>query len=513
MKTRWIIKRSLLIAACSFAGFAYAQDSTYNFLTESFGRKYAFFSKDVVSQPLLQLNQYGLVEGSYRYTSGDYIVSQDAPKQQDIIFHTEGTKQIRKILLSGSFTYQHTNQDSVAYTLRYGLDDPAPYYFFASAKGNWEVGKYRLQGIASYPVNNKITIGAGGAYDAGNAWRSNDPRPEYFFYKVRAEATTHYQLLPGHTVGAAGGILRENTSSEIEFRNMDYEQSLLYKEYQTYLQYGYGFAQLISGNRYIVGKTSGWTVRGIYNGQFNQLQITAKGGYTSRSSTFSRRGDRTSLGYAYGNFYEDIINADIMVQYESGNHLWSAGAHYLYHTGQDKLLLLNGNNYMYTLDKLSVEPLYAHKRNGKIKYELGIQGTVSNLFRADGSAMQRTNYQTANAGAMASYYYYLPTPRKFWKALVQINAQLPISPELTTSSQQTDFVKGVIYHDYYYYSASSFTATAEWLYHFPVKKTNTFFKLAGQYQQASIKTDNDFPTTTKPGNNRWYIQTSIGISL
>jgi hypothetical protein len=511
----WTIRSGIIATGVFFcAGMVYGQDTTYHFLTEGFGRKYTFFSKDVISQALLPLEQYALVQGTYRYISGDYMVSQDAPRQQDISFYTEGTKRVKKFLLSGSFSYNRINQDSVAYTLRYGLNEPAPYYFFASSKGNWEVGKYRLQGIASYPlINNKLSIGAGGVYDAGNAWRSNDPRPEYFFYKVRAEATANYRLLTGHAIGVAGGIIRENSDSEIEFRNMDYEQSNLYQQYQTYLQYGYGFAQLISGNRYIRSKTSGWTVQGMYDGHFDQLQLTAKGGYTSRSTTFSKRGNSASLEYRYGYFYEDIINADVFAQYEQGNNNWSVGIHYLYHTGQDRQLILNGNNYMYTFDKLSIEPLYAHRRNGKVQYELGLQGTVSNQFRADGSAMQRINYQLVNTGVNGAYYHYLSTPNTCWKAFLQVDAQWPVSPELTTSSQQTDFVKGVIYPDYYFYSASSVTATAAWQYNFPVKKTNTFFKLSGQYQQASIKQDHDYPAIAKPGNNRWYIQTSIGISL
>lgn len=119
----------------------------------------------------------------------------------------------------------------------------------------------------------------------------------------------------------------------------------------------------------------------------------------------------------------------------------------------------------------------------------------------------------ANAGITAAWYHYLPAPRTFWKAMVKLEGQLPLSPALTSAVQQTVFVKGIIYPDYYYYNASAFTATAEWIYHFPVKRTNAFFKLAGQYQQASIKQDNDFPTANKPGSNRWYIQTSIGISL
>lgn len=515
MKRYLIIKRffiigTILLYACS----AYAQDTAYNFLTEGFGRKYAFYSKDVISQPLLNLNQYALVEGGYRYTSGNYMLSQDAPKQRDIFFHTEGTKQLKKFLVSGSFAYRHINQDSVAYTLRYALHDPAPYYFITPSKGNWGIGQYHLQGIISHPfVGDKLTIGAGGSYKAGNGWRSNDPRPEYFFYDVQAEATTHYRVLPQHSIGVAGGIIRKNTNSEIEYRNKDYEQSQLYDAYKTYLQYGYGFAQLISGSRYVRSKTSGWNVQGIYDGQFNQLHITAKSGYASHTSVFSRRAEAGSPEIIHGEFYEDIINADAWAQYDQNDHLWSAGIHYLYHTGQDRQLsILNGNNYMYTLDRLSIEPLYAHKRNNRIQYELGIQGAISNLYRVDGTAGQKANYQYANAGMTGAYYHYLPAANKYWKALIKVDAQLPIAPELTTSSQQTVFVKGVIYHDYYYYSASAVTATAEWLYHFPVKKTNTFFKLSGQYQQASIKQDNDYPTT-KPGNNRWFIQTSIGISL
>ncbi|NII28093.1 hypothetical protein HB364_23620 [Pseudoflavitalea sp. X16] len=497
-----------------YTGILHAQDTSYNFLTERFGQQYDFYSKEVISQPLLQLHQYARVEGGYRYTSGDYRLSQDAPKQQDIFFYTEGTKRINKFLVSGSFSYQHTNQDSVGYTLRYGLHDAAPYYFYAAAKGNWEIGEYRLQGIISHPLlDDKLTVGAGGTYHAGNAWRSNDPRPDYFFYDVQAQATIHYCLLPRHTIGVAGGIARKNTDSEIDFRNDNYEQSLLYEQFQTYMQYGYGFAQLISGSRYVRSKGSGWDIQGIYDGQFNRLHVTAKGGYASRSSVFSRRGERTSLAFKYGEFYEDIINAAILGEYSQGNNSWTTGIYYLYHTGQDMHTILNGNNYMYTFDRLSIEPLYTRRRDGKVRYELGVQGTVSNLFQADGSASQKINYQYADADLSGAYYHYLPAADTYWKAFLKVGARLPLSPELTTSSQQTTFAKGVIYPDYYYYSASSVTATAAWQYNFPVKKTNTFLKLSGQYQQASIKQDHDYPAIAKPGNNRWYIQTSIGISL
>jgi hypothetical protein len=502
----------VIFLLCS--GAVYAQDTTQQFLTESFGKSYRFLANDVISQPLLKMDQYALVEGGYRYTSGNYMQAQDAPTQRDLFFYTEGTKRIRKFLVSGSFSYQYIKQDSVAYTLRYALNDPAPYYFFAAAKGNWDIGKYRLQGTISHTLlNDKLTIGAGATYEAGNAWRSNDPRPEYFFYDIQARGTVQYNIFPRHRLGVAAGIISKNTNDEIEYRNENYEKSELYAAYKTYLQYGYGFAQLISGARFIRNKANGYVLEGLYDGQFNQLQLTAKGGYTYRESNFTRRADVATPEQAVGSFYEDIINADLLAQYRQGNNRWSANAHYLYHLGKDKHVILNGNNYVYAFDQLRIEPLYARMAKDRVQYELGAQLSVSNLFKADGAQGQKINYQYAGAGLTGAYYHYLPAGNRFWKALLRVDAQLPLDPQLTTSVQQTDFVKGVIYYDYYYYNATAVTTTAEYLYRFPVQKTNAFFKLSGQYQQAVIKKDNNYAALTKPGGNRWYIQGSIGISL
>ncbi len=72
-------------------------------------------------------------------------------------------------------------QDSTGYTLRYDLHGASPYYFYTVKKGHWDVGRYYLDGAVSRKIlNEKITVAAAGSYDALNAWRSSDPRPEYF---------------------------------------------------------------------------------------------------------------------------------------------------------------------------------------------------------------------------------------------------------------------------------------------------------------------------------------------
>lgn len=491
-----------------------AQDTTGNVFSEQFQQRYNFFAKEAISQPLLYVQDYSLIKGGFRYTSGKYALSQDAASQKDIFFYTEGSRKVKKIWVSGLFAYQRTVQDSVGNTLRYGLHDATPFYFYAAKKGNWEISKYQLQGIASTSLlHEKLNIGMGVSYNAANAWRSRDPRPEYFEQDMQAGLTAHYRLFPRQLLGMEGTIINKNTETNIEFRSLDYSSSLAYPEYITYLQYGYGFGALHVTNRALIGKTNGWKLQGIYHGRFNIGELTLKGGYTNQVGKFYRSLLITDPGAQYGRFYEDIVNASLYWTLKRKQRQWSATVEYYNHLGRDFNVILNGNNYVYSLEQLSILPLYARTREHKIIYELGIPLSFSNLFRADGTAGQLTNYQHLNTAVTGAYYHYTASNEKWWKARLQLGIQVPIAMERKESVMQTAFSKQVIYPDYLYYNATSLTAKAEWTYNFLIGKTRTFFRVDGQYQQASIKQDHDYPAIAKPGNSRWYIQTSIGISL
>lgn len=503
--------KNILIALLYPAGLM-AQDTTQNEFSEQFRQRYDFFAKETISQPLLDVQNYSLVKGGLRYATGKYALSQDAARQKDIFFYTEGSRKVKKILVSGLFSYQRTLQDSVGNTLRYGLEDAAPFYFYAAKKGNWEISRYQLQGIAATTLlNEKLNLGLGASYNTVNAWRSRDPRPEYFAQDMAAGLTVHYRILPWHLIGIEGGIINKNTETSIEFRSLDNGASLAYPEYITYLQYGYGFGALHITNRALVSKTNGWKWQGIYNGKFSIGEFTLKGGYTSQEGKYSRSMILTDAGTYYGNFYEDIVQASLYWRLNKKRYQWSATVSYYNHLGRDFNTILNGNNYVYSFEQLSVAPLLAVTKNDKVICEFGVPVSMINLFRADGTAGQLTNYQYLNAAVTGAWYHYAAGGKTWWKGRLQAGVQAPVAMERKEGGMQTSFVKQVINPDSLYYNASSLIAQAGLTYNFLIGKTRTFFELGGQYQQASIK-DTD-PSTTKPGNNRWYIQTSIGISL
>lgn len=490
-----------------------AQDSTQCVFTEQFQREYNFFAREAITQPLMRLPQYSLLEAKYTYTSGDYHLSQDAAKQQDMTFYTEGTKQVKRILVSGLFSYQRIVQDSVGNTLRDGLYDAAPFYLYAAKKGSWEMGRYHLQGIASTRLlHDRLTVGAGVSYEGNNAWRSNDPRPESFSSDMNVKLTVHYRLLPHHTIGVQGGLLFKSSESTVEYRNTDYSLSLLYPEYITYLQYGYGLGALHISNRTVMSKTDGWQWQGIYDGRYSFGDITLKGGYTRQDGKFYRNRTLTDAGAQYGRFYEDITNVSLYWKLSKPSWKWSAQVDYYDQLGQDFNALLNGNNYIYSFEQLKVQLMLSYIKNQQVQYEVGLPVTVSNLYRADGTVGLRTNYQYMNVGASGAFYHYKDDSRKWWKAGLQLAMQLPVLMEINTPLMVTDFMKNVVYPDYLYTNASTVTIRADWRYHFPVHKTRTFLKIEGQYVHANVKGP-ALPANSIPGNNRWFVQTSIGLSL
>ncbi len=134
-------------------------------------------------------------------------------------FYTEGAGRLKKFLVSGNFGWYNTQLDSQAYALRNDYKDPNPFYFYAAKPGNWQTIRYKLQGIVSVPVLNKLTIGAGGTYNSANHWRSNDPRPEEFIYNLQASLLAHYRILPRHVIGISGSYIRKSSDISWEYRN------------------------------------------------------------------------------------------------------------------------------------------------------------------------------------------------------------------------------------------------------------------------------------------------------
>ncbi|MET0394341.1 MAG: DUF6850 family outer membrane beta-barrel protein [Chitinophagaceae bacterium] len=478
---------------------------------EQFHRRYDFFAGGIATQPLTGISNYMTLNAGYRQTGGAYRQAQEAPRQRDLSFFTEGMRRTGKYLVSGSFVYTHTLQDSVSYTLRYGLTNPQPYYFFAYRKGNWQVGQYRLQGSVSRAfLREKLHAGLSVKYNTINAWRSNDPRPEQFSYNMHIDAGLLYRFLPKHAAGVSGSIIRTNTENTVEYRNKDYQMSLAFPEYVTRIQYGYGFEDRIS-TAPLKSNTTGYGWQAVYKGSFAFGEVAVKGGYTSLESKIEGAATALLPTGKYGEFYEDSWNAALYWDYQRQRNRFSLLAEYTNHLGRDFNQFLQANNYVYSFEQLRLQPLFTHIKDNKPRYELGLDLRLSDLFRADGNAGTLADYLQAQAGVSAAWFAHFPG-RQLLKTTIAAAYRQSIDPLYTSPVQQSVFISSVIAHDYYYFSADTWRADLSLLYSIPVKKVNAFIRLQAGYEKATIPAGT-VQAAALPGDQRWYWQAGAGVSL
>lgn len=506
---------SLLILLLPGFGLA-QQDSSIQRHTESFQLQYNRYAKDVITQPLLKNRNYGIVELGYRAEEGEYMEAQAPQKQNEIFFYTEGSKQIRKILVSGSFGWYNNQTDSQAFTLRQNYKDPVPYFYYAAQPGNWQTIRYRLQGIASVPLlNDKLTLGAGGTYNSFNAWRSNDPRPEEFNYELSGTALAHYRVLPKHTIGIAGGYIRKNYDNTWEYRNDNNSTRPLLA---VYIQNGYGNVEPMKGmlSGFISTNTTGYTAEGLYEGEFTFGTFTARGKYQKNNTeVFRKPVARDELKQVFGTYKDDSYAVNVNWLKTNARNVFNIGFDYFDELGKDQNERLAANNYIYAMQQAKIYGLWSRLNdNRKMKYEIGASARLEDHLKMDGSVGQKAEYQSMDASISGAYYFYFPSNNSTLKTGLKAGFRQPLHAEAVSVSQIFLFSQGVVYRDYYYFNASSASIGGNITYQFPVKKMNMFINAAAHYVSASIPAPvAGLIPYSYPGNNRMQWQCSIGLNL
>ncbi|MBS1737075.1 MAG: hypothetical protein JSS98_10805 [Bacteroidetes bacterium] len=511
------MNRNFIIAILltSAAVGANAQDSIRNRFSELFQQKYDFYLRRAITQPLLPIQQYAVIGATYNYAEGSFIARQDAPKQNELSFATEGTKKINKYLLSGSFSYIRTIADSMAYTLG-NNKQAAPFYFYAGAKGNWELSHYNLQGIISRPVfNDKLIVSAGANYHTGNAWRSNDPRVEDFSHEMGLEGAILYKINAQHTIGGSFAYSRLSEENGNEYRNKDYQGNLLNMPYINVINYGYGLSVIQTTSRQINSNNNGVGLSGLYHGSFDFGTISISAGIKDVHSKFVQKATEfSSANYLYGKFNENIWTSDFLWKsHQNETQNWSVYASYKDHYGKDFNTVLNGNNFVYYNTEFLLTPAYAHLKNKQLQYELGLSGRVSRLYKADGSTDHIANYKNAELGLIAAYYFSGKKPNNFLKISAGAHVRKNIDAQVSApQSQVNTFTKEVVYYDYYFNGANSNSFTFSALYNFSVKKMPFFIKSTYQFQNAKLP-EFSLPATALPGTERHFGSFGLGFTL
>lgn len=491
-----------------------AQDSSHYRFTELFGQQYDFFSASTLVHPLLPVDEYAIISASYRQEQGKYIARQNSPAEEFITFKTKGTRQLRGFKVSGMFAYAHIGRDSVGYILgNYGVT--SPYYFYSQAKGNWEVSKYDLNGMVSRSfADDRLSVSIGGAFNAGNAWRSNDPRMEEFMHNLEGSLALHYRLAAAHTLGIQGTFGSLALENSNEYRNKDYQSNLENLAYINYINYGYGLNTMQTTGRQINHFREGFSLGGVYQARLSSGSLTLTGETGSRNSRLLRKAsEAASANYRYGDFEEQIHKADLMwMSRETASGRWAVKAHYLDHIGKDNNTILHGNNYVYYHNELAVKPVYAFVKNGRTHSEVSLTGGRERLYQADGNTDHVADYIRSHAGITGALY--LPAGKTgLVKVLAEATKSWSDRAQLTVpASQENDFTRGVAYFDYYYQAAGVNSIKAEILYNLPVKNTDFFIKADYTLQQAKLPAVKH-AATELPGSKREIFCLSLGFTL
>lgn len=489
-----------------------AQDSlSVPMQTALYQRDYSLYTSHVVLQSRRDLADYGDLNAQFNSESGPYRLAQQASVSRQVLFATRGTRQLGAYRLSGEFSYKHQTLDSVGFTLRQGLPDPAPYYFFSWKKGNWQTGKYRLKALISRKLwADKLSVGVSVQNEALNAWRSNDPRPEQFNFQLGAEAGISYQVHRNHSIGVSGSLGTQKEDNSVDYRNTDYQLSLAYPEYVRRLQFGYGMEDRASNSDMkATGQLAGWKL--YYMGNWGQHQIDIWGGYNRRETGFRSDSTRFFPTGRYGDFFEDHTELGLNWSYRRKHQVWALRAGYSYLLGRDYNHFLGANNYVYARESLHVQPLFQRLRKGKPLYEIELDWSLTDLFRADGNAGVETDYQYWEAHIAGTYYIHSGKTGT-WTLLGSIGSRQAIDPQLEVPVQQSEFVKQVVMADYYYYRASTYTGSLGLRYSQPVKSVIGFVQLRASITRANYE---DLSPTTdwRPGKNRFWAECAFGINL
>lgn len=497
-------------------GIAVAQqDSTVQPQAEATQLHFNRYAKDPLLQPLLKLTNYSSVQLGFRSENGDYRQAQAPQQQRDIFFYTEGSRQIKKFLVSGNFGWYNTQLDSQAYALRNDYKDPNPFYFYAAKPGNWQTIRYKLQGIVSVPVLNKLTIGAGGTYNSANHWRSNDPRPEEFTYNLQASLLAHYRFLPRHVIGISGSYIRKNSDISWEYRN---DANASKPETKVYIGNGYGNVEPRAGlpKGSLSSAATGYSAEGMYEGAFNFGTITLKGKYENSSTEiFDKPSQQDEERLDYGEYNQDSYAFSLNWNKIIGADQFNLLLNYLDELGKDYNHTLAGNNYIHALEQVQLQTLWSRlKENRKMKYEIGASLMLQDQVKMDGAVRQKAEYQTGEAAVTGAYYFYFDKNNSLLKTLLRAAYSHPFHGDVKAVTQLFNFTEGVVYRDYYYFNASTASIGATLTYQFPVIGKNAFVQFSGNYINANIPAPKaGLIPYTYPGNDRMQWQCSIGVNL
>ncbi|RKE56925.1 hypothetical protein DFQ12_1799 [Sphingobacterium detergens] len=494
------------------------KDSVYSYtidhhLVERSLLRPAFLQRD-------SLMSYGDVRVAYQMNKGGFRKAQQAYNGVITSFQANGFNRLGKFLLGAKFAFNSIREDSLANSLRSGLEDLSPYYPYANKSGDYQRQNYQLNASLGYELAHSVQPFLQVDYHRHWSAGTVDPRlkSNRFTLKVKPGVTLNF---PKSTLGLYGIIGRADENVSLLYKNMDFQSSNLYPDRMYYMNYGYGTTRQKDTTRVnfkydnykgvgiqYLKKLYSWHTKTEI--EYQQYHNTNQN-YSKKSVLYS--GPLAIYDQSTIKFFVDAVkyNAD------QGQQLLIFDGEYNKGVDGNKLTTGSLNKVNYKVSTLSLTGQYVKlwHRHHQLAKELGFLVTYYTENRKD--LLQAIDFEVGQMRVEPSLRLYL---QKSNTKLIQFAfapyATIPTETTLEYSPLSINtFIQNVVFWDYYYYKTQYLGAKfgVEYKDRFWGNNLAFYAKLDLRKSSGTIELKDDIKPKFLSTGNRTNMEIGIRLSL
>ena len=516
MNTRSVITLLFLVQVVA----AHAQrslDSVYFF------RQDQQFTEALILSPTFGMQSdresYGMIQLNQRFGGGSFRKAQQAYSERMTNFVATGFNQLGRFHIGARFEFNNQFQDSLSNSLRSNMNELAPYYAYANKSGDYQRQNYILNAALGFALNEYVQPFL--KLDYHRHWSAGtvDPRLSSQRFELRARPGVAVKL-DNHAIGLYGLIGKADEQVNLVYKSLVFKQSSLYPDRIYHINYGYGSSVIrdsIARNKIDSYKGGGLEYASTWMG----WNVQAAGEYQWYHNT-NQVHDKSSLQYSgpLGIFDLHTLTGRIDVysslQKNRQHRLTLDGG---YQTGSDGNKKTTGslNIVNYKVNTLDLAGSYRMLwgKDRAVAKEIGVDLRHHAIRRQDLVQSVLLDVGNTEVALWGSLYVTRPSGHS-----IRLSAQPYLSmPTHTTLNYnpiaKSDFVKNVVFTDYYYHSMRYWGTQlkGEYMGRFFGKNDLGFF-IALDYRKATSPTLRaDLDPTFVPQGSRWEGQVGVRMYI
>ncbi len=448
------------------------------------------------------INKVANVELAHNFQNGQFRQSQQAERTSAITLKTEGISTLDRFKLYGYFSFSRTWQDSLAFSQK-GIEDPhQPYYHIVGKPGVFERQTYLGGGIIAYNlIKNKLFLGTGLDYLYNSSARSVDPRSLVTTFRLKFNPQLTYKS-NNHTFGIGIEAGYGDETTKINYKNDDYQGSLLFPDRISYLNYGYGYLEInqIGFNR----KTQYTGFNLNYIGKMAKWDLTGKLSYLIAKEDNLYPKINAIVDEKFGTYQVETYKVDLLLNQKNKQISFNIKQE----NGDDNLIKLAARNYTFSATEVNFGYSYS-----KHKVEWFGEVNYKEVAQRDAAAAHSVKYDYLHP-KLGGILHWKNFKKDLFSTELALGARLPIKNEINIPVTQVNlFTQGVAYPDYLYWASKAGEVHVKFNYVTGkiINKFKTGFSLKTTYLHSLQTPVHNFATKFTP--DKYYIDLNLALNL